>query len=104
MAESPETDVDAQIQQDLRFALKAAKELIESLREYSNNLATQVDEKNDQINMLKERLHEHLKDPVDEKQEQVSFFFPPFFSLSSFVETEKAPCSVGEGGSRTKDS
>jgi chromosome segregation ATPase len=62
--------IEAEVQQDLRAALKAAKELIDSLREYSKNLATELDEAKASIQILKERLHESTKDPQDEKTEQ----------------------------------
>ena len=45
-------------QEDLLAALRAAKDLIDSLREYNRNLATSVDDQKDQIEMLKEKLYE----------------------------------------------
>jgi hypothetical protein len=65
-----EQNVEAEVNQDLRQALKAAKELIESLREYAKNLATDLDESKGQINILKERLHENTKAPEDERSEK----------------------------------
>lgn len=44
--------------EDLMAALRAAKELIWSLREYNKSLATQVDDLKEQVDMLKEKLYE----------------------------------------------
>ncbi len=89
-------DVQQEVQQDLQNALKASKELIESMREYSKNLASDLDEvmgpsvssfhpltarnfffffflflqAKEQISLLKERLHENTKNPLDEKAEK----------------------------------
>jgi len=72
MAEAEQSKVAAEevVTQDLRTALKAAKDLIESLREYSKNLATDLDEAKDQVNLLKARLHETTKGPEEDKAEQ----------------------------------
>ena len=51
--------VEAQpTEQDLLAALKAAKELIDSLRDYNNNLHETVSEQRSQLEMLKEKLYE----------------------------------------------
>ncbi len=73
MAEEAQSKVAAAeevVTQDLRVALRAAKDLIESLREYSKNLATDLDEAKDQVNLLKARLHETTKGPEEDKAEQ----------------------------------
>ncbi len=55
---------------DLQAALTAAKDLIQSLREYSKNLANDLDEAKGQVDLLKERLHESAKAPDEDKAEQ----------------------------------
>ena len=83
--EESKVGVEEVVTQDLRVALRAAKDLIESLREYSKNLATDLDEAKDQVtplpralssltgrqvNLLKARLHETTKGPEEDKAEQ----------------------------------
>ena len=61
---------EAQTLEELQLALQRSRDLISALREYSKNLAADLDDSKDQVKMLMERLHESRQGPDEEKEAQ----------------------------------